>query len=260
MPPADPALLRVGAFELCWSGVFLALGLALAYVVTRAAATRRGLAPAVVRDLVLWSLPEALLTARVVYALGHPEIYFVAPSRLVQLWDGGYSFGAGLLVGTWAVWRYARHRGLSAATALDAAVPGLLIGQGLAALGRALGVITQPVASLPPWDQPAGGAAVSPSAAAESLGWRDAALQGHVFVALWALALLFAYAACARRDLAPGGVFRAYLLLQALGQIALRLLAAQTGPADLLGVAAWTAIAVAAALSARYHPRSAQKT
>lgn len=249
----------MGAFELRWSGILLGVGLALGYVVVRATAKRRGLAASAVRDLALWSLPEAVLAARVAHVLGHPEVYLVAPSRLVQVWDGGYSFGAGLLVGMWAIWRYARRHNLPAGVALDAAVPGLLIGHGLAALGRAFDVAAQPIAPLPPWDQPPGSAPISPSAAQEPPGWRDAALQGSLVTALWALALLLACAALARRHPAPGAVFRAYLLLQALGQLGVRVLTAQTGPIDTLGLVAWAAVAVAVALSALYHPRSDRK-
>ena len=244
---ADPALVRIGALELRWSGAFLTLGLALGYLAVRAAAARAGLTPRSLHDAALWSLPEALLAARVVYVLTHPEVYLTAPSRVVQLWDGGLSFGAGLLVGLWAVLRYARRQGLPIGRLLDSAVPGLLIPQGLAAVGRCLDFVTEPLAPLPPWDAPRADA----SAASAAL-WTDPLLLSLLATAVWVFVLLLAYAAVARHLRAPGLLFQAYLFFQALGQIAIRLLTGGATP-DTLVIVAWAAVAVAAALSALYH-------
>ncbi|HLH21145.1 MAG TPA: prolipoprotein diacylglyceryl transferase family protein [Chloroflexota bacterium] len=250
----DSALLHVGPLELRWAGALLVLGLALGYLAVRATAARGQLSARVLHDAALWSLPEALLAARLAYVLGHPDVYLATPARVVEVWDGGYSFGAGLLVGAWALARYARRHGLCGGKLLDAAVPGLLIAQGLAALGRAVDVVTQPIAPLPPWDQSAPPA--SGSGAAPALGDSSLAVA-PLTIACWALALLVAYAARARCQPAPGLVFRAYLLLEALGQIAARLLAGGAAP-EILGLVAWAAVAVATALSALYHFRSAK--
>jgi hypothetical protein len=251
---ADPALLRVGAFELRWSGALLALGLALGYLAVRAAAARQGVSPRALHDAALWSLPEALLAARVAHVVAHPETYLAAPARIVQVWDGGFSFGAGLLVGLWALARYARRHGLPGGRLLDATVPGLLIAQGLSGVGRAADAVATSLAPLPLWDEPprtpAGPAAPAPLASAAG----DSFVLAPLGIALWALALLLSYALMARRR-PPGLLFRAYLLLQALGQIAIRL-ATGGGAPDTLGIAAWAAVAVAAALSTLYHLRS----
>jgi phosphatidylglycerol:prolipoprotein diacylglycerol transferase len=250
---ADPALFRVGAFELRWSGVLLALGLALGYLAVRAAATRAGLGARTLHDAALWSLPEALLAARVAYVLVHPEIYLTAPSRVLHLWDGGFSFGAGLLVGLWAVQRHAQRHELPCGRLLDAAVPGLLIAQGLAALGRCLDIVMEPGAPLPPWSAPL---TADAAVAASPILLTDSLLLAPLATALWAFALLLAYALLARRSRVPGLFFRAYLLFQALGQVAIRVMSGGAAP-DPVGIVAWAAVAVAAALSALYHLRSA---
>jgi prolipoprotein diacylglyceryltransferase len=255
---ADPALLRFGALELRWSGVLLGLGLALGYLAVRAAAARRGLSTRALHDAALWSLPEALLAARVVHVLGHPEVYLAAPARVAQVWDGGFSFGAGLLIGAWALARHARRHGPPGGRFLDVAVPGLLVAQAFAALGRVIDVLTAVPAPLPPWDQPAASSADQSGALAGiSLGGANL-LVPPLATALWALGLLIIYAVLARRQPGPGFVFRGYLFLQAVGQIGVRLVGGGAAP-DTLGVAAWAVVAVAAALSALYHLRSADR-
>ena len=252
----DPAVLRAGAFELRWSGALLAVGLALGYLGVRAAAARAGVSPRTLHDAALWSLPEALLAARVAYILAHPDIYLAAPARVVQIWDGGFSFGAGLLVGAWATARYARRHRLAGGPLLNAAVPGLLIAQALAALGRAADVLATPRAPWPPWDQaPCATTGPVPAATPIWLGG-DSLVAATLGISVWALALLLAYAALGRRRPASGLVFRSYLLLQALGQIAVRLATGGAAP-DMLGIVAWMAVAVAAVLSGLYHLRSA---
>jgi hypothetical protein len=221
--PADPVLLRLGPLELRGSGALLAAGLVLGYLAVRSAAARQGIAAHIVRDLALWSLPEGLLAARVAYILVHPEIYLIAPTRVVHLWDGGFAFGAGLVVGVLAAWRFARRRGLPFGRLADAAVPGLLLAQALALLGGALG-------------------------ASPALGFR-------LFQELWALGLLALYAVV-RSRWRPGLVFLGYLELQALGQVALVLLGNSTDVGGVLGAMGWVAVVVTAGLAALYHLRS----
>jgi phosphatidylglycerol:prolipoprotein diacylglycerol transferase len=177
-----------------------------------------------VRDVALWSLPEGLLAARVAYVLVHPEIYLIAPTRVVHLWDGGFAFGAGLVAGVLAAWRYARGRGLPFGRLADVAVPGLLLGQALAILGSTLG-------------------------AGDAQGPR-------IFQVLWALALLALYAVLVQSRWRPGWLFLGYLELQALGQVAVGLLGVSTELGGVLGAGGWIAIAVTAALAALYHLRS----
>ena len=134
------------------------------------------------------------------YVLGHPEVYLTAPSRVVQVWDGGYSFGVGLLVGVWALVRHARaHRCPRAGLLLDAAVPGVLIAQSLAALGRAVDALAAPLAPLPPWDQAARAATSSSPTAAPLPLATDALIAAPLATAGGVLALLLAYCVLDRR-------------------------------------------------------------
>ena len=223
--PADPVLARLGPLELRGSGALLGVGLILGYLGVYRLAARQGVPGHVVRDVALWSLPEALLGARVAYVLVHPEIYLLAPSRVVHLWDGGFSFGAGLVVGVLAAWRYARRRGLPSGRLLDAAVPGLLIGQALAALGRSLDA----------------GTLAGPGP----------------LLGLWALVLLALYALAVRHVRLPGSLFLGYLTLEALGQLDIGLLGSPGDVAGVLGAVGWAVVAVTAGLAALYHLRSA---
>jgi hypothetical protein len=228
MWPSDATLLSLGPLELRWSGALLGLGMGLGYLVVQWVAARWGIGPRALRDAALWSLPEAIFGARVAYALAHPEIYLLAPQRIAHVWDGGFAFGAGLAIGTLAAWRHARRQPLPFGRLADAAVPGLLLAEGLAALGRWLDAPRAIVG-----DQPLAQAA-------------------------WALGALVLYVPLARRVGTPGLLFVGYLLLQALGQWARLILTGRTDLGALLGAAGWMTLALTALLIALYHLRRAK--
>jgi prolipoprotein diacylglyceryltransferase len=93
-----------------------------------------GLTPSLVADAALWSLPEAFVAARLGYVALNLDAYVLAPWRIFAVWDGGFAFGAGLLVGAGAGWAYVSRRAATAGRLADAAVPGILIASGLFAL------------------------------------------------------------------------------------------------------------------------------
>lgn len=244
----DEALLRFAALELRWSGVGLAVGLLAGYALVLRAAARWGLSASAVRDAALWSLPEAALAARIGYVVTHPEVYLLAPSRVVQVWDGGFSFGAGLVVGTWALWRYARARQIAPGRLLDAAVPGVVAAQALAALGRALDAASRPAITLPPWHVPpsSADAASSPFALSSGAEWQ-------LGQALWSVALLLAYAGLSRRGARPGLLFLAYLAAEGTARAAVGFrVPPGAAPGSAVAVA-WTVLALTAAAGALYH-------
>jgi hypothetical protein len=209
--------------------VALALGLALGYLVTLRAAARYDLDGALVRDAALWSLPEAIIAARIGYVAGTPDHYLLAPIRVLHFWDGGFAFGAGLVGGLLALWRFARRRRLSFARLAAAALPGLLVGQAWAAAAGALEAVAGPNTA-----QGANGPALGLALA-------------------WPLGLLVAYAVLAPRAPTVGVVAGAGLALVALGQLLLAGLAGPAGTGGGLGLLAWATIALTAAGSALYH-------
>jgi prolipoprotein diacylglyceryltransferase len=130
----DPLLDTTSVFQLRGAGVLLLIASAVGFAVSRWAAGRMGLAPSLVADAALWSLPEALLAARLGYVAMHLDAYVLAPWRILAVWDGGFAFGAGLIVGIGAGWAHVRRRAATAGRLADSAVPGILIASGLFAL------------------------------------------------------------------------------------------------------------------------------
>ena len=124
---SDPVLWRLGLVEVRWHDLWHALSLAAGLLAATLCARLGGLPWALWRDTLLWTLPEALLAARVGHVAMHLNTYLLVPLQVWQVWDGGYALGA-LLAGM-----------LADALGLEwtiAAIAGLTFASGAVVVGR----------------------------------------------------------------------------------------------------------------------------
>lgn len=114
------------------------IGLILAVVITSRRVTRRGAEPGIVIDVAIWAVPLGIVVGRLGHVATHPADYFGPgrnPLSLFFVWEGGVSLFGALVGGLIGVLIGCRIAGLLVASFLDAAVPGLLLGQAAARLG-----------------------------------------------------------------------------------------------------------------------------
>jgi len=135
---SEPVLWHLGLFEIRWHDFWHLLSLTASLTGATLYARRCCLPWPLWRDALLWTLPEALLAARLGYVLTHLDLYLLAPLQVWQLWDGGYALGAGVAAGLLAGWRFSRVRHLAPAPLAAAGALGLALWQlGLALPGAA---------------------------------------------------------------------------------------------------------------------------
>ncbi len=128
-PIAHLGPIPVNWYGLGWAAAFL-VGAAL----VRRWATREGIAPAVIDDLVIWILVGSLVGARLYFvAQNNPVAYLRAPWRILAVWEGGLALFGGLFGGIFAGWLYVRRAGLSFSRLADLFAPAIPIG---GAIGR----------------------------------------------------------------------------------------------------------------------------
>jgi phosphatidylglycerol:prolipoprotein diacylglycerol transferase len=133
-----PILLQIGplgfrTLALVWViGIYASLKLAVAEF------RRRGLDPAWPHDFLAPAIVAALVGARLFYVLLFDPVWFAMhPRELFNVWSGLAFQGA--ILGGWgaALW-FCRRRGIGFWHFADAAVPGLVVGQAIGALGSFL--------------------------------------------------------------------------------------------------------------------------
>jgi prolipoprotein diacylglyceryl transferase len=112
------------------------LGLLAAVAITARRWQRRGGERALVYDVALWGFPAGLIGGRLYHVLtswNEVPDHWWGP---FAVWEGGLGIWGGIAVGTLVGVTVLRRRRVDVAAFLDAAAPGLLVGQSIGRLGN----------------------------------------------------------------------------------------------------------------------------
>lgn len=199
-------VLQLGPMALQLPGLLLLAGVWIANSLAERAARGQGLSPAMVTNLIFYSLVVGVLGARLGYALRFLPVYLSDPLGLVSLNPSTLSLPDGVVAGSLMALAYGQRRGLPFWPTLDALAPGL------AAFGVAIGA-----AHLASGD--AFGAASDLPWALQLWGARRHPTQ--VYEILFALASLGLVLRASSRRFFPGLTFLAWLALAALSRLIL---------------------------------------
>jgi len=227
----DPVIftIEIGnfSFSLYWYGVLVMLGVGIATWLTGREFKRRGQDPDYIWDSLLWILPAGIVGARLWYVansiLGGSTRFIEDPVSIINLRQGGLHYFGGILFGAIAFYFYAKRMGLDVWLALDAASPGLLLGQ---AIARPANFINQELYG-PPTDVPWG---IKIDAQNRIPPWNDISqfpvetTRFHptfAYEILWnvlAAGLLLILSRKYKEKMKPGVVFGAWLILAGVGR------------------------------------------
>ncbi|MDO5492705.1 MAG: prolipoprotein diacylglyceryl transferase [Nesterenkonia sp.] len=126
----------VGPFRLTMYGLCIAVGIALAVLLTRRLWTSRGGRPENVLDAGIWAVLLGIVGGRLYHVITSPDAYFGEGgdiSRIPQIWLGGLGIIGAVILGAVGVWIGCRRYGMKFPAFTDAVVPGVLLAQ---AVGR----------------------------------------------------------------------------------------------------------------------------
>jgi phosphatidylglycerol:prolipoprotein diacylglycerol transferase len=131
----DPIIAQIGPFQLGWHGIFSMLALLAGVWIGLWRARRLGLDVDTMVSGLGWVIAGAVVGARLFHVLDHLPYYAQHPLEIVAVWQGGIAvyggFVGGVLAGVVAAWRL----GLPVWRSLDAAAPGMLVGQAVGRIG-----------------------------------------------------------------------------------------------------------------------------
>jgi phosphatidylglycerol:prolipoprotein diacylglycerol transferase len=117
-------------------GVFLALGFSLGYFEALRRAIREGENPRHIENLFLIVVASAVLGSRLFHVFFEdPVYYFRNPAKILAVWEGGYTFYGGMLIGLLGVYLYARIKRIHFLRFADIATPSVLLGLMLGRIG-----------------------------------------------------------------------------------------------------------------------------
>jgi len=141
IPSPDPAFAQfaIGPLTIHTYALCIIAGMAAALMITSRRLTRRGAAPGVVLDIILWAIPLGIVGARFYHVLTHVGDYFYAGANLwnvFAIWDGGNALYGSLLGGAVGAYIGCRRSGIRFWVFADALAPAMLVAQALGRFGN----------------------------------------------------------------------------------------------------------------------------
>jgi prolipoprotein diacylglyceryl transferase len=124
----------VRAYALCIvAGIFAALAVLLRRW------RERGGVDDDVWDVAGWAIVFGILGGRIYHVITDPELYFTKgkhPIDALKIWDGGLGIWGAIALGAVGAWIGCRRKGISLVVFADAAVPGVVLAQGIGRWGN----------------------------------------------------------------------------------------------------------------------------
>jgi phosphatidylglycerol---prolipoprotein diacylglyceryl transferase len=126
--------LPIRAYALC-----IVAGIVVALWLTARRWRARGGTDQDVWDVAGWAVVFGILGGRIYHVLTDPELYFGAgrhPIDALKIWDGGLGIWGAIAFGGLGAWIGCHRKSMSIVTFADAAVPGVVLAQGIGRWGN----------------------------------------------------------------------------------------------------------------------------
>ncbi len=188
-----PILVELGPITIRYYGIMYIIAIAVGFWLLTKEARRKnlGLPTESLLDLLLLTIPLAILFARLYYVVFRLDYYGRFPLDIFKVWEGGLAIHGGVLGGALAVLIFSRWKRVKFWALTDALVPSLILGQAIGRIGNLMNGDAYGTPTTLPWgihfpaDSPAGmaypGLATHPSMIYEMI------LNLAVFAYLWAI-------------------------------------------------------------------------
>jgi phosphatidylglycerol---prolipoprotein diacylglyceryl transferase len=130
-----PILFKIGPLAIHSYGLMLALSFVVGAQVALREGARRGLPADQISSLCLWVLALAIIGARALYVVSHPESYAGSWLDAFKLWEGGLTMYGGFLAALAGAYVFVRRHALPIGQVFDAFSPAIALGSGLTRIG-----------------------------------------------------------------------------------------------------------------------------
>jgi len=189
----DPVLVQIGPLTIRYYGLMYVIAFTIGFFLLASEVRRKGLSLSRddLLDLLLWTIPIAIIGARLYYVAFRWDYYGNHPIDILKIWEGGLAIHGGVLAGALTVFLFARSKKVPFWPLTDALAPSLILGQAIGRIGNLMNGDAYGTPTTLPWgihfpaDSPAGmaypGEATHPSMIYEMI------LNLMIFGYLWAI-------------------------------------------------------------------------
>jgi prolipoprotein diacylglyceryl transferase len=220
IPSPEISFIQAGPFRIHFYALFILTGIILAIWLADVRLKKQGYASGVALDVALWTVPVAIIGARIFHVLTHTGDYFYPGADLTvvfKIWEGGIAIYGGLIGGAVGAWIGTKRSGVGFWAFADAVAPGILLAQ---AIGRWGNYFNQELFGLPttlPW-----GLEIDQFNPAYPDGLPAGTLFHPTFLyeSIWSLVGVVVLLLLDRKfSLRGGAMFGAYLIYYSIGRI-----------------------------------------
>jgi len=186
-----PVLIEVGPLTIRYYGLMYVIAISIGFYLLVRETRRKALSLSTedLLDLLLITIPAAIVGARLYYVVFQWAHYSAHPIDIVKIWEGGLAIHGGVLAGALAVYGFARWKRVRFWALTDALAPSLILGQAIGRIGNLMNGDAYGTPTTLPWgirfpaDSPVGiaypGQATHPSMIYEMI------LNALIFAVLW---------------------------------------------------------------------------
>ncbi|VEI12389.1 prolipoprotein diacylglyceryl transferase [Trueperella bialowiezensis] len=131
--------ISLGPLEIRFYALFIVAGIIVAWWIADRRYVRRGGPEEVSIDVAVWMVLFGIVGARIYHVITTPDPYFGPngdPLKALRIWEGGLGIWGGVALGALGGFIALHRRGLRFAPFADAAVPGVLVAQGIGRFGN----------------------------------------------------------------------------------------------------------------------------
>ena len=147
----NPVAFTVFDWDIHWYGIIIASGLMLAVLVANHLAKKEGLGKDVITDVVIYSLPVAVICARAYYVIFNFSSYRDNLWDIFKIWNGGIAIYGAIIGAVATAYVYCRVTKTDFKKLSDIGAIGLLIGQTVGRWGNFVNGEAYGSATTLPW-------------------------------------------------------------------------------------------------------------
>ena len=126
----------IGSKPIYWYGIIIAAGFLLAVYYAMKRADQFGLTQDNIIDMLICTVPLAIIGARAYYCLFSWDLYKDDPIRVLYIWEGGLAIYGGVIGAVIGLFIYTKVKKVKTSAILDIGGLGLLIGQSIGRWGN----------------------------------------------------------------------------------------------------------------------------
>ena len=132
----NPVALQLGPFQIRWYGIIIASAVILAVYLSVLEGRKQNILDDDIYDLLLYSLPVAIICARIYYVVFEWSYYSHHLSETYRIWDGGIAIYGALIGAVIVILIFCRRRNIPTWTLLDVIAATVILAQGIGRWGN----------------------------------------------------------------------------------------------------------------------------